>query len=220
MLYIIGTPIGNLQDITLRALDILKNSDLVLSEDTRRASVLLQNYDIRVKKLVSYNEHNKFSKETLIISYLKENKNVVLLTDAGMPLISDPGYDAVKLAYEHGYKVTTVPGPTAFVSAIILSGFKPTKFTFFGFLPRDKKRRRLFRSLKDEEGLLVFYDSPYRINKTLRDILEIMGNVECAIVKEITKIHEQVLRGKASELIEKTMDFKGELVLIINNFFD
>jgi 16S rRNA (cytidine1402-2'-O)-methyltransferase len=220
MLYIVGTPIGNLQDISLRALKILKDSDLVLSEDTRRASVLLRNYDIRVKKLISYNEHNKFSKESLIISYLEEDKKVVLLTDAGMPLISDPGYDAVKLAYDHGYKVTTIPGPTAFVSAIILSGFKPTKFTFFGFLPRDKKRRRLLRSIKDEEGLLIFYDSPYRINKTLKDVFEIMGDVECAVVKEITKIHEQVLRDKVSELIKKTMDFKGELVLIINNFSD
>jgi 16S rRNA (cytidine1402-2'-O)-methyltransferase len=217
MLYIIGTPIGNLEDITLRALRILKSVDLVLAEDTRRTSVIFKTYDIKVRKLLSYNEHNKSSRENVILSYLEEGKDIALLTDAGMPLISDPGYDAVKLAYDNNYDVTTIPGPTAFISALILSGFKPVKFTFFGFLPRDKKRRRLLRSIKDQEGLFIFYDSPYRINKTLKDIFEIMGEVECAVVKEITKIHEQVLKGKVSELLEKTKDLKGELVLIINN---
>jgi 16S rRNA (cytidine1402-2'-O)-methyltransferase len=215
MLYIVGTPIGNLKDISLRALDTLKSVDIIFAEDTRRIRNLLDHYDILKKAVISYNEHNKTSKNSLILQYLSDNKDVALVSDAGMPVISDPGIDIIDLARENGFEITTIPGPTAFVSAIILSGFKFTKFTFFGFLPRDKKRRRLLRSLIDEEGLLIFYDSPYRIKKTLTDIFNIFGNVECAIVKEITKIHENVLKGRTEDLIEMVDDFKGELVLII-----
>ncbi len=216
MLFILGTPIGNLKDITLRALETLKESDVIFAEDTRRIRSLLNHYSITKKDIISYNEHNKSSKNSLLLRFLKEGKNVVLVTDAGMPLISDPGYDAIKLAYENSMEVTTIPGPTAFASALILSGFKINKFTFYGFLPRDKKRRRLLRQLVNENGLLVFYESPYRIRKTLEDILNIMGNIECAIVKEITKIHETVLRGKVDILLDKVDNFKGELVLILN----
>ncbi len=216
MLYIVGTPIGNIKDITLRALETLKECDVILAEDTRRTKSLLAHYDIK-KSVISYNEHNKNSKNNLLLQFLKDGKKVALVSDAGMPGISDPGIDAVKLAQDNGFEVTTVPGPTAFVSALVLSGFSINKFTFFGFLPRDKKRRRLLRLIKDTEGTFVFYDSPYRIKKTLTDILQIMGDLECAIVKEITKIHENVLKGTAKELIEKVDDFKGELVLIVKN---
>ena len=216
MLYIVGTPIGNIKDITLRALETLKECDVILAEDTRRTKSLLAHYDIK-KSVISYNEHNKNAKNNLLLQFLKDGKKVAIVSDAGMPGISDPGVDAVKLAQDNNFEVTTVPGPTAFVSALVLSGFSINKFTFFGFLPRDKKRRRLLRSIKDIHGTFVFYDSPYRIKKTLTDILQIMGDLECAIVKEITKLHENVLKGTAKELIEKVDDFKGELVLILKN---
>ncbi len=216
MLFIVGTPIGNLKDITLRALEILKSVDLILAEDTRRTSILLKHYEIS-KPIESFNEHNSKKKINYVINLLKEGKYIALVSDAGMPTISDPGTNLVSACYENGIEIDAVPGPSALTSAIALSGFRGTEVYFIGFMPRDKYRRRLLRKLKEDELIdtVVFFESPQRLQKTLQESLEILGDVEVFIAREMTKMHQEFLKGKISEILPKLDEVKGEITVVM-----
>ncbi|PLV59409.1 16S rRNA (cytidine(1402)-2'-O)-methyltransferase [Thermotoga sp. KOL6] len=216
-LIILGTPIGNLEDITIRALKTLKEVDLILAEDTRRTMILLNKYKIK-KPLVSFNERNSKRRIKQIIPLLKEGKNVALVSDAGMPVISDPGFNLIEECWKEGIMVDVVPGPSALTSAVAVSGFPGSKFIFEGFLPRGKNRRRLLRTLRDEKRPVVFFESPERLVATLRDILEILGDREIFIAREMTKIHQEFFRGKVSEAIEYFEKKKplGEITVVLS----
>lgn len=217
ILYLCPTPIGNLEDITLRTLNVLKQVDLIAAEDTRVTIKLLNHYDIK-KSLISYHEHNKQSKGQEIISLLKEGKNIALVTDAGTPGISDPGQELVCQAIKSDIEVTALPGATAFVCALVASGMDTDKFVFEGFLPRETKdRKKRLLKLKDEERTIILYEAPHRILRTLKHLKTYLGDRNIVIAREITKIHEEFLRGKISEMIlhfTKTKP-RGEMVLII-----
>ncbi|MBR3362950.1 MAG: 16S rRNA (cytidine(1402)-2'-O)-methyltransferase [Bacilli bacterium] len=214
-LYIVPTPIGNMEDITLRALKILKQVDIVFAEDTRQTRQLLNYHGIN-KKLISshlYNENQNVDKE---INFLKEGKNIALVSDRGTPLISDPGYILVKEAIKNNFNVIALPGPTAFVPAIIMSGLGDGPFTFYGFLnSKESKRKKELEKLKEQKETLIFYEAPHRIEKCLKNIKEILGDRKSSIVREISKKYEEVIRGTVSELIEKSDTLKGEIVLIV-----
>ncbi len=216
MLFIVGTPIGNLQDITLRALETLKNVDLILAEDTRRTSILLKHFEIS-KPVESFNEHNSKKKMNYVLKQLKEGKNIALVSDAGMQTISDPGANLIESCYENGIDIDVVPGPSALTSAIALSGFRGTEIYFVGFIPRDKYRRRLLRKLKDDELIdtVVFFESPLRLQKTLQEAFDILGDVEVFIAREMTKMHQEFLKGKISEILPKLGQIKGELTIVM-----
>lgn len=214
-LYIIPTPIGNMEDITLRAINILKQVDIIFAEDTRVTRNLLNYHNIH-KKIISshlYNENQNIDKE---INFLKNEKNIALVSDRGTPLISDPGYILVKEAIKNGFNVIALPGPTAFVPALIMSGLGDGPFTFYGFLNnKESKRKKELENLKEKRETIIFYEAPHRIEKTLTNIQEILGDRNASIVREISKKYEEVIRGKLSELIEKAANIKGEIVLII-----
>lgn len=214
-LYIVPTPIGNMEDITIRALNILKESDVVFSEDTRVTNQLLKHFDIK-KRLISshlYNENNNQDKE---INYLKEGKTVALVSDRGTPLISDPGYILVKNAIENGYNVVCLPGATALIPALVMSGLGEGPFTFYGFLnSKESKRKKELEELKDNKFTIIFYEAPHRITKTLENIKEIFGNRKASIAREISKKYEEILRGTIEDLIQASENIKGEIVLII-----
>lgn len=212
MLYIIGTPIGNLEDITLRALRILREVDLVACEDTRRTSILLSHYEIK-KPLVSYHSHSKLQKIDFLLNELSSGKNIALVTDAGMPGISDPGSQLIGRAIEANINVDIIPGPDA-VSAILgISGISFQKFLFLGFLPKKKGRNTLFTSLKDVKYPVIIYESPFRIIKTLQEIKNILGDRKVVIGRELTKKFQEILRGKVSEVISQVRP-QGEFVVI------
>ena len=216
-LYVVGTPIGNLGDISPRALETLENCDFIAAEDTRVTLKLLNRFGIK-KQLISYFEHNKFEKGPLIAERILSGENGVIVTDAGMPAISDPGEDLVKLCHDKGIKVESVPGPCAFTTALAISGMPSRRFTFEGFLPTDKQDRRAhITSLINEERTLILYEAPHRLGATLKDLAAALGNREIAIVRELTKIHEQVIRTELCEAAEKYSkeNLKGEIVLII-----
>lgn len=215
ILYVVGTPIGNLKDVTLRALEILKSVDLIACEDTRVTAKLLARYEIS-KSLVSYHQYSKLQKIDLLISELKNGKNIALVSDAGTPTISDPGDVLVNEAYKNNIKIISIPGVSACISAISISGFNTNEFVFLGFLPKKKGRETMFKSLQEEKKLIVFYESPFRIKKTLSDILEKLGDKEVFVARELTKMFEEVYRGKVSEIMEKVKE-KGEFVVIIKN---
>lgn len=214
-LYIVPTPIGNMEDITIRALNILKESDVVFSEDTRVTNQLLKHFDIK-KRLISshlYNENNNQDKE---INYLKEGKTVALVSDRGTPLISDPGYILVKNAIENGYNVVCLPGATALIPALVMSGLGEGPFTFYGFLnSKESKRKKELEELKENKFTIIFYEAPHRITKTLENIKEIFGNRKASIAREISKKYEEILRGTIEDLIQASENIKGEIVLII-----
>lgn len=211
-LYLVATPIGNLKDITLRALEVLKSVDVIACEDTRHSIVLLNHYEIK-KPLISYHKHNENVRSDEILNYLKEGKNVAVISDAGSPVISDPGAVIVKKAREEGYSITVVPGASAVVSAVSLAGID-TGFTFIGFLPDKKKLRdELLESIKKSRYPLVFYVSPHDINSDAKDIINVLGDRKALIVKEITKIYEKVDETVLSEI--KYENPKGEFVLIV-----
>lgn len=216
-LYIIATPVGNLEDITLRALRILREVDLIAAEDTRHSRKLLSHFGIS-KPLTSYFDHNKNIKGALILEKLREGMSVALISDAGTPCISDPGYQLIRDAWSSGVDVVPIPGPCAAVAALSASGIPVDSFAFEGFLPnRPGKRREKLLRLKDEGRVMVFYETPVRIVATLLDILEILGDRDAVLAREITKIHEEFLRGKVSEIL-KTMEarvIKGEIALMI-----
>lgn len=221
-LYIVATPIGNLEDITLRAIRILREVDLIACEDTRHTRKLLNHFQIE-KPLTSYFEHNKFVKGEKIVGELLAGKNVALVSDAGTPGISDPGYNLVVEAIEKGIPVIPIPGASAVISALSAAGLPTDRFHFVGFLPpKEGKKRRLLESLKGEEATLVFYESPFRVKKTLSLMREVLGNRRTVVVHELTKIHEGFFRGTVSEVIGpiQKVPEKGEWVVLVQGFQD
>lgn len=216
-LYIVSTPIGNLKDITFRAIETLKEADLIACEDTRHTKKLLSHYGI-ITPTTSYFEHNKVRKGEYLVRLLKEGKNIALVSDSGTPGISDPGFKIINLAIEKGVPITIIPGPCAFVSALVLSGMPTDSFVFQSFLSQKKaKRRRQLEALKDEKRTIVLYESPHRLLKALGDILGILGDRDIAITRELTKVFEETLRLKVSKAIQHftTQAPRGEFVLII-----
>ena len=216
-LYLCGTPIGNLGDMTLRVIELLKECDIIAAEDTRNTLKLLNHFDIQ-KTLVSYHEHNKFQKGPELVEKLKNGINIALVTDAGMPGISDPGADMVRLCQSEGIHVTAAPGPTAFSTALVLSGLDSRRFIFEGFLPVDKKEKaQVLKSIEKETRTVIFYEAPHRLKTTLKELFESTGDREAACVREITKKFEEVKKGKMSELIEyyNSNEPKGEFVIVI-----
>ena len=216
-LYVVGTPIGNLGDLSPRAVNTLEKVDFIAAEDTRVTMKLLNHFNIK-KEMVSYFEHNKRERGEMICSRIAQGENCALVTDAGMPCISDPGEDLVKLCRELNIKVESVPGPTAFATAMALSGMSSGRFTFEGFLSVNKKSRREYlEEIKDEKRTLIFYEAPHKLANTLKDLYKVLGDRELAIVREITKMHEQVikttLKAASEEYTSNTL--KGEIVLVI-----
>lgn len=219
-LYICPTPIGNLEDITYRTLRVLNEVDLIAAEDTRHSVKLLNHFEIS-KPLTSYFEHNKDSKGIYLINKLLEGENIALISDAGMPGISDPGEDLIKLAIEHNIEIDVLPGATAFVVALVGSGMNTHKFAFEGFLDRDKKiRRSRLEEVKEEERTMIFYESPHRLKDTLKDMLKILGNREISVNRELTKKYQEVIRQDIETVINifNEKDVKGEFVLIVDGF--
>jgi len=219
-LYIVATPIGNLEDMTFRAVRILKEVDLIAAEDTRHTQKLLNHYGIKTP-VTSYFEHNKAAKGEFLAGRLKEGKDVALVSDAGTPGISDPGHDLIKGAIEAGIKVVPIPGPSAAITALSVSGLPSDIFAFEGFLPaKEKARRDRLETLRGEERTLIFYESPQRLLSTLKDIRDTIGDRNIAVLRELTKIHEEVLRGRASDILEELKDrtVKGEVVIILEGF--
>lgn len=216
-LYICPTPIGNLKDITIRAIEVLNSVDFILAEDTRITRVLLSKYQIKTP-LVSFHSYSRSKKLERIVDELKKGKNYAIVSDAGTPCISDPGYNLVSECLRNGIHVEVLPGPTSFVPALILSGFPPDRFIFYGFLPRKSgKRRKIFKELEDFDGCIVFFESPFRVREFLKDLLESIGNRDVALVREITKIHEEVIRGSAQEVLEELekREIRGEVVFVV-----
>lgn len=216
-LYVVGTPIGNLGDLSPRAVETLSAVDFIAAEDTRVTMKLLNHFDIK-KEMVSYFEHNKRERGEYICSRIANGERCAIVTDAGMPAISDPGQDLVALCREMGIAVESVPGPTAFATALAISGMESGRFTFEGFLSVNKKsRREHLEEIKDEKRTLIFYEAPHKLANTLQDLHKVLGDRQLAIVREITKIHEQVIRTTLSDACKQYCDgtLKGEIVLII-----
>lgn len=216
MLYIVATPIGNLEDITLRAIKVLKEVDFVFAEDTRVTKKLLNHLEIE-KVVYRYDEHTKMHQISNIANMLENGNKIALVTDAGTPCISDPGYELVDEALKRGIKVIPIPGASAMTAAASVAGISTRRFCFEGFLPKKKGRQTLLKSLAEEERTIIIFESPHRIEKTLRDIETFIGVREVVIVREITKIYEEILRGTTTELIEQLSKnpIKGEIVLLI-----
>jgi 16S rRNA (cytidine1402-2'-O)-methyltransferase len=218
MLYIVSTPIGNLKDITLRALEVLKSVDLIAAEDTRHTRILTSNYGISTP-LTSYFEYNKFKKGDFLLRALKNGQKIALVSDSGTPGISDPGYHLIKLAIENNIPITVIPGPSALTAALVLSGFPSHKFVFEGFLPAKKTaRQKRLKELSQEERTIIIYESPHRLIALLEDIAGILGNKPVAIAREITKKFEEIKRAPAQELLEyfSRNRPRGEFVLVLN----
>lgn len=213
-LYLIATPIGNLEDITYRSVKILGEVDIIFSEDTRVTLNLLNNLNIK-KKLISLHEHNEDTVKVDVLNYLKEGKSCALVTDRGTPIISDPGYKTVKYVSDNGFNVVALPGATAFVPALITSGISPQPFLFYGFLnSKDNRRREELESLSDNEYTMIFYEAPHRIIKTLNMIHEVFGDRVISVSREITKKFETIYRGKVSEILSVIPE-KGEYVIVV-----
>lgn len=216
-LYLVGTPIGNLGDLSPRALETLKSVDFIAAEDTRVSLKLLRHFEIK-KPLISYHEHNKLTSGEVILEKLLTGENCALVTDAGMPCISDPGAELVKLCHDNGVEVVSVPGPTALTSALSLSGFLSGSFIFEGFLPSKKgERKERLSALKSERRTVIFYEAPHKLKNSLRDIFEILGDREISVSRELTKLHEETLRGRVSDFISKYEEEepRGEFVLVL-----
>ncbi len=216
-LYICGTPIGNLEDITLRCLKILRQVDLIAAEDTRHTRILLDRYQIH-KQLISYHEFNKEKKAPLILQFLQNGQDVALVSDAGMPGICDPGYELINLAIENQFQVIPVPGATALTAALAVSGFDMSRFIFEGFIPKRKtEREQFFSALKEENRTMIFYDSPFRVKETLKMIEKTMGNRKIVMTRELTKKFEEIKRGNISDMINEinAREIKGEITLVM-----
>jgi len=216
MLYIVGTPIGNLEDMTFRAVRILKEVDYIFAEDTRVTKKLLTHYHIETI-IYRYDEYTKSHQISNIVNLLNDGNSIALITDAGTPCISDPGYELVDEVLKNNIKVSPIPGPSALTAGASIAGISVKRFAFEGFLPKKKGRQTLFRQLKDEERTIIIYESPFRIEKTLRDIHEYLGDRYVVIVREISKIYEEILRGTVKELLEQInkKPLKGEIVLFV-----
>ncbi|HEY8227757.1 MAG TPA: 16S rRNA (cytidine(1402)-2'-O)-methyltransferase [Pyrinomonadaceae bacterium] len=222
-LYIVPTPIGNLADITHRAIQILKEVDLIAAEDTRQTHKLLQHYAI-VTKTISYHEHNEQQRSEALVSRLQQGSNIALVSDAGTPGINDPGFRLVRLAVENGIQVISLPGPSAFVTALVASGLPTDEFFFGGFLPaRSGARRKRLSELSAIPGTLIFYEAPHRLAATLKDASELLGPRNAVVVRELTKIHEDVRRGVLPDLAghySNSENPRGEIVLLIDRARD
>jgi len=216
-LFVVGTPIGNLEDITLRAIRVLKQVDLIACEDTRRTQQLLNYYQIHTPTL-SYHEHNEMTRAPELVIKLAEGNNIALVSDAGMPVVSDPGFRLVHLAVRHAIPVVPVPGASAFVAALAASGLPVDKFRFLGFLPSKKAaRRRTLEEHKTATKTLVFYEAPHRVVEMLRDVRDVLGDREVVLAREVTKLHEEFWRGSVSSLLDraKGKSIKGEITLLV-----
>lgn len=221
-LYLVATPIGNLEDITFRAIKTLKEVELIAAEDTRHTLKLLNYYEIS-KPLISYHRHNEEIKKDLLINKLLEGNNIAIVTDAGTPGISDPGEEIVKEAIANNIQIIPIPGACALINALIPSGLNTKEFSFFGFLPLNKKNREeAFDKIKKERKTVILYEAPHKLTKTLEDILKNLGNIKCVLAKEITKMHEDFIRGNILELLEVVKEPKGEYVIMLDleNFKD
>ena len=216
ILYIVPTPIGNLEDITLRALNVLKEVDVIFAEDTRTTKQLLTNFNIN-KKLISSHLYNENQNEEKEIDYLKQGKNIAVVSDRGTPVISDPGYILVKNAIKNGYNVVCLPGPTALIPAFVMSGLSGGPFLFYGFLNnKESKRKKELENIKNYPYPIAIYEAPHRLIKTLNNIYEILGNRKIAIVREISKKYEEVIRDNVENILKTVENLKGEIVIIID----
>jgi len=214
ILYLVATPIGNLSDFSYRAIEVLNNVDIIYAEDTRNSSILLRHYNIKTK-LLSYHEFNQDIKSEEIIKELKSGKKIAIISDAGLPVISDPGYKISTLAIENDIRVSTIPGASAGISALISSGLVPMPYLFFGFLESQKtKRLKQLLNLKNLGYTMMFYEARHRIYDNLKDILDVLGDRNICIARELTKINEEFIRGRVSEIINYD-NIKGEIVLIV-----
>ena len=217
-LHIVATPIGNLEDITLRALNTLKEVDVIAAEDTRHTLKLLNHYEIS-KPLISYHRHNEETKKDILIEKLKNGENIALVSDAGTPGICDPGAEVIKEAIEQNIEIVPIPGACAFVNALICSGIDTKEFTFLGFLPLNKKlRKEKLEKIQNATKTIIIYEAPHKLKTTLEDLDKIIGNRKIVIAREITKIHEEFIRGTIHEIINKVDDLKGEFVIIIEGY--
>ncbi len=213
-LYVVATPIGNLEDISRRALRVLREVEIIAAEDTRKTKRLLSTYDIRTP-MTSYHEHNKWTKLDYILGCL-EIEDVALVSEAGTPCMSDPGYELIMAANQRGIPVVPIPGPSAVIAALTISGLATDRFTYLGFLPRKaSSRQNLLESIANEPGSIVIFESPHRLMTTLNDILLILGDRKIAVCRELTKIHEEVFRGRISQAIEHFTEPRGEFTLVI-----
>lgn len=216
-LFLCATPIGNLEDITFRAIRILKEVDLIGAEDTRHSIKLLNHFDIKTP-MTSYHEFNKIDKAKYLVKEILDGKNIAIITDAGTPGISDPGEELVKQCYDAGIEVTSIPGPAACITALTMSGQDTRRFAFEAFLPYDKKERRIvLEQLKEETRTIIIYEAPHRLVKTLKELMESLGDREMTLCKELTKVYERAEKSTLSQLIDKYegKDIKGEHVLVI-----
>ncbi len=218
-LYLVATPIGNLEDITLRALRVMKESDLIACEDTRQTQKLLNHYSI-AKRTTSYHEHNEMTRAAELVVELEQGARIALVTDAGMPGISDPGFRLISLAIRHHIPVVPIPGASAFLAALVASGLPTDSFRFSGFLPaKAGQRRQILEDIRDSPRTQVFYEAPHRVKESLEDIVEILGRQRHVVIaREVTKIHEEFVRGNAGEVLETLKargDFRGEITLLI-----
>ena len=215
-LYVVSTPIGNLEDITLRAVNILRNSSLIAAEDTRQTKKLLNHLNISVP-MISYFDHNKFQQIPKIIDQLKESNDIALVSDAGTPGISDPAYRLIRAAIEEKIQVISIPGASALLAALIPSGLPTDRFIFEGFLPQKKGRKKILEHLSKFDGTIVLFENPKRLKRTLNDICIHIGNRPCVIARELTKIHEEFIRGSIKDIMQdvEKIILKGEMVILI-----
>jgi len=217
-LYIVPTPIGNLNDITLRALETLKNVDIILAEDTRTSSKLLKHFEISGKQLIAHHKFNEHKTSSSIVEKIKAGQEIALISDAGTPAISDPGFYLVRECIRNNVEVECLPGATAFVPALVNSGLPNDRFVFEGFLPQKKGRQTRLKELAEETRTMIFYESPYRLVKTLKQFAEFMGeNRQVSVSRELTKIHEETFRGTLTEAIAhfESKTVKGEIVIVL-----
>ena len=217
-LYLVPTPIGNLEDMTYRSINILNSVEVIFSEDTRVTFQLLNHFDIK-KKLIALHDHNEDSEKEKVLEYLKNGKSVAIVTDRGTPIISDPGYKTVKYVTDNGYNVVGLPGANAFVPALITSGIEPSPFMFYGFLnSKDSKRKTELESLKFCKYTIIFYEAPHRIKKTMEEILKIFGDRQVSLSREISKKFESIYRGNISDLLPTLDNIKGEFVIVVSPY--
>lgn len=218
VLYLCATPIGNLEDITMRALRVLREVDLIAAEDTRHTRKLLSRYDIHTE-LTSYHRHNMRTKGPALLDLLVSGKNIALVSDAGMPGVSDQGSELVTIALQEGCGVTAIPGPSAGITALVVSGLPTESFVFIGFLPASSKARRdKLKELQPQQGTLIFYEAPHRLRETLADMYELFGDRPAAAARELTKLHEEIIRGSLLELVEhfREKEPRGEFTLVVD----
>ena len=214
-LYLIPTPIGNMEDITIRALKVLELVDCILCEDTRETGKLLKKYNIK-NKLISCHEYNEEKVKRRVLDFLESSKNIGLVTDQGTPLISDPGYKIVEFIAQNGYNIVSLPGPTAFVPALTISALPPQPFLFYGFLnAKSGKRKRELEMMKPYPFTLIFYEAPHRLQETIKDMYDVLGDRSFALVRELTKKYEEIRRLTFSKFLLENSEIKGEIVLIV-----